>query len=271
MKIKIVIVILAVAAIALGIALFATKQQAETQHHADLTAITEFSNQLVSANSHLIELGQVNLQLTNDLTLVRQQSVQLSNSLTTANTTLAASLASANTALEQTKNSLVTAENQITNLNVHLADLEVQNKALDQKASELTNAIAQLNTIIEETQKRLAASESDRKFVEQELKKEMAQKAELERKFNDLQVLRAQVKKIKEEIFVARRLQWIKADSASPRKGAELLIQRTARPQSVPEAKTLKSGNYDLNVEVGSDGSVKVIPPLGAATNAPAH
>jgi len=28
--------------------------------------------------------------------------------------------------------------------------------------------------------------------------------------------------------------------------------------------------NYDLNVEVGSDGSVKVIPPMGA-TNGAAH
>jgi hypothetical protein len=28
---------------------------------------------------------------------------------------------------------------------------------------------------------------------------------------------------------------------------------------------------YGLNVEVGSDGSVKVIPPLVAPTNAPAH
>ena len=33
--------------------------------------------------------------------------------------------------------------------------------------------------------------------------------------------------------------------------------------------------NYNLNVEIGSDGSVRVIPPAGAAnspaTNAPAH
>ncbi len=38
----------------------------------------------------------------------------------------------------------------------------------------------------------------------------MAEKAELERQFNDLAVLRAQVSKLKEELSVARRLEWIR-------------------------------------------------------------
>ncbi len=37
-----------------------------------------------------------------------------------------------------------------------------------------------------------------------------------------------------------------------------------------PVAAQPAAANYDLNVEVGSDGTVKVIPPLGA-TNNPAH
>jgi hypothetical protein len=38
----------------------------------------------------------------------------------------------------------------------------------------------------------------------------MTEKAELERQFNDLTVLRAQVAKLKQELKVARRLEWIR-------------------------------------------------------------
>ena len=93
----------------------------------------------------------------------------------------------------------------------------------------------------------------------------MAQKAEVEHKFNDLNELRQQVRKVKDDLFVARRLQLMKNDN-SQKKGAQLLIQR-----SVPAPTAPAPANYGLNVEVGSDGSVKVIPPLGAPTNAPAH
>ena len=46
-----------------------------------------------------------------------------------------------------------------------------------------------------------------------------------------------------------------------------MLISRMAQGTNGP---ALPSSNYDLNVEVGSDGSVKVIPPMGA-TNSAAH
>lgn len=257
MKIKIVIVSLAVVCLGLGIVLFTAKQQSEEQHHKDLDAINDFSNQLVGANSHLDELRQVNLQLTNDLTLSRQQTMQLSNTLATASATL-----------EQTKSSLLGAKDQITSLNTQIAALEAQNKVLDQRAADLTNTIAQLSSSIESTQNRLAIAETNRVFLEQELQKEMAQKAELQHKFNDLGELRAQVKKIRDEMFVARRLELMKNDNGN-KKGAELLIQKTPVVTNTSAA-TPRPANYDLNVEVGSDGTVKVIPPLGA-TNSAAH
>jgi len=255
MKIKIIVVILAVVCLGLAIALFAIKQQADDQHRKDVDARNDFSNQLISANSHLDELRQVNLQLTNDLATSQQQVAQLSNTI-----------ASANSALEQSKTSLTSAQVQITSLNNQIAALEAQNKVLDQRAADLTNVIAKLNTSIEDTQNRLAVAETNRVFLEQELQKEMAQKAELEHKFNDLGELRAQVSKIRDEMFVARRLELMKNDNGG-KKGAELLIQRTA-----PATNTVAPlpANSDLNVEVGSDGTVKVIPPL-AKPNPPAH
>ena len=289
MKIKIAIIVLAIAIVGLGIALFATKKQAEEQQTKDAATIADLSGQVMSAKKQIDDLGQVNIVLTNDLAASRQQLAQLSNSL-----------ASAAAALNSTRSSLLSAQNQITNLNTyitnlntHIADLEVQNKVLDQRAGELTNSLAQLPASIEKTQTQLAIAETNRIFIEQELQKQMAKKAELEHKFNDLDTLRAQVRKLRDEMFVARRLQLMKNDNGT-KKGAELLIQRnvtftnlpvmkpatvaapvvttTNKPAAVrPPAPVAKpASGYDLNVEVGSDGSVKVIPPLGA-TNRPAR
>ncbi len=50
MKIKIVIVVLAIACLGLGIALFATKKQIDDQHEMDVNSIVDFSNQVLNAN-----------------------------------------------------------------------------------------------------------------------------------------------------------------------------------------------------------------------------
>ena len=261
MKTKSVIILLAVAAVGLAVALFIVKKQGDDQHAADTSSINDLSKQVVDANKHLDELGQANVALTNDLAVSRQQLAasgaqvaQLSNSLTAA----AATLATVKTSFQ----------NQVTNLTLRINELEVQNSALDRRAAELTNAIAQLNATIAETQKRLTSSETNRKFVEQELQKQLAQKAELERKFNDLGTLRAQVKKIRDEMFVARRIELMKNDNTG-KKGAQLLMEHNVTVTPAPAAKP--AANYNLNVEVGSDGNVRVIPPRGAATNATAH
>lgn len=261
MKIKIIILTLSVACGVLLIALLATRKQSDEQHTADVNARQEFSNQLVAANSKVNELNQVNLALTNDLSAslqqvsqARQQAEQLSNSLATVAATL-----------EGSRTSLASARDQIAGLNTQISDLEQKNQALDQHASELTNTIAQLNLDIASAQNQLAISETNRLFIEQQLQKQMAQKAELERKFNDLNEVRAQMKKLKDEQFVARRLQLMKNDNGS-KKGAELLLQHN--PPSAKSAAAPRPANYNLNVEVGSDGSVRVIPPL---TNSAAH
>lgn len=255
MKMKIVIIVLAIASLGLGIALFANKKSADEQHTKDLDFINDYSNQVVGVNVQLKDLSQANLALTNDLALSRSQSLDLSNSLATASTVIA-----------DTKSTLATAQGQITNLNSHISDLEVQNKVLDQRANDLTNTITKLSAMIEDTSIKLAIAETNREFLSSELSKQMAQKAELEHKFTDINEVRSQVKKLKDEMFIARRMQLSRNDT-SGKKGAELLMTH-ASPAANPPAKL--PPNYNLNVEVGSDGSVKIIPPL-TATNAPAH
>jgi len=261
MKFKVAIVILALACVGLAIALFANKKQADDQLAKDANSINEFSNQVVEASERLKELGQVNLTLSNDLSssqqqiaLSAEQMAQLSNSL-----------AAANAALAETRNSLLSAQELVTNLNNRIADLETQNRALDDQAASLSNRLVALTMQIEDTKNQLAVSETNAAFLQDELQKQLAQRAELEHKFNDIDELRAQVRKIKDEMFMARRLQLMKYDNGG-KKGGELLMTHTA-PAIGPAPKPRPL--YDLNVEIGSDGSVHVIPPLGT-TNSPA-
>jgi chromosome segregation ATPase len=253
MKMKIGVVILAAICVGLLIALIATKKAADDQRTKDDAAINDFSNQLVTAHGNIDELNQDNLVLSNYLVTSRSEYADASNSLMETSNTLAAA-----------KTSLEGAEDQITNLTSRITDLESQNKALDAQADSLSNTISTLNAQIADTMLKLATSETNNTFLTEELQNQMAQKAALEHRFNDIDEVRAQVQKLRNEIFAARRLQWMSNGSnpSTPPKGGEILMKRTA------PASTSRSPQYDLNVEVGSDGSVHVIPP---ATNSPAH
>ena len=251
MKTKLGIVLLAVACGGLAIALFATKKTADERLKTDAYAILDFSNQLVAATANLDELRQVNLMLTNDLAGSRQEALTFSNQFTETSGTLAS-----------TKASLQSAQDQIASFNSQIAGLETRNQVLDQRAAALTNAIASLNAQIADTQQKLAGSETNKAFLEKELQRQTAAKAELESKFNNLSTVRAQVKKLKDDLLIARRLQWMRegSDLGSQQKGAQLLMQHMASAPPQPP-------HYDLNVEVGSDGSIHVIP---LPANAPA-
>jgi predicted nucleic acid-binding Zn-ribbon protein len=251
MKIKIGIVILVAACAGLLIALIVTKKSADDQQRNSTNAILDLSNQLDKANVGLNDLRQVNLTLNDDLATNRQEVETLSNNLSEAADNLAS-----------TKSSLQSAQDQITNLNDRITNLETENQALDQRAAEMTNTIAELGAQISDTRKKLADSQTNNVFLAQELRRQMDEKAELERKFNTLTVVRTQVRKLRDDLLSARRLQWMRegTDPTKQLKGAQLLMMHSS-PSVVPPP------HYDLNVEVGSDGSVHLIPPL---TNSPA-
>ncbi len=262
MNTKIGIAILAVVCVGLAVALVVLKHQSDIQQQESSSTISDFSNQIVKANVSIEDLNQANLNLTSDLATNRQMSQELSNKLVETIGTLATTTAS-----------LQGAQEEITNLNEHIADLEAQNQVLDQRASSLSNTIASLDTQINFTQMKLAASETNNTFLDDELKQQVAQKAELERKFNDLDEVRAQVRKLRDDLLAARRLEWMREgiDPNKQVKGGQLLMQRS--PSAANAASAGGSSQYNLNVEVGSDGSVHVIPPLtnAAATNAPSN
>jgi dynactin complex subunit len=261
MKTKIGIIILVVLSVGLLIALFATKKQADDLHVKDTSSILEFSNQLDTANINLDDLRQVNLMLTNDLAATRDALAATSNNLVQTSNQLAGAQAE-----------IENDQSQITNLNGRIGDLEAQNKVLDERANSLSNNIALLDDEIATTQQQLATSQTNNLFLSAELQKQMTQKAELERRFNDIDEVRAQVKKLRDELFEARRLQWM-SEGTSPGtqpKGAGQLMLRSPPPSAAPASAKAPAPatQYDLNVEVGADGSVHVIAP---PTNSAAH
>jgi len=253
MKTKIVVVLLVAACAGLAVALFAVKNQGEEQHKNDRAAMEDLTKQVLSVTQTNAEIKDVNLELNRELTNNQAEIAALSNTLSVASVALA-----------ENRTALTNAQEQITGLNTRVADLEQQNKALDQRAADLNEAMARVNAQIAETRGKLAASETNNAYLQEELQKQMAAKAELERKFNDLDALRKQVKKIKSDMYVARRLQLMQSD-LSGKKGAELLVSRQPAETNAPG-----SFSTGLNVEVGSDGSVRVVPPQGA-TNSAAH
>jgi predicted nucleic acid-binding Zn-ribbon protein len=245
------VTILAVVCAGLAVALIVIKMQSNAQSDRDATTISTISNQLDKASASITDLNQVNLALNNEIATNRENAAVLSNRLAESAATLAS--------METT---LVGAQEKITNLNGRISDLETQNRSLDQRLLDLTNAMTTLDAQITATERKLATSETNNAYLSAELKRQVAERAELERKFNDLQTVRSQVKKLKDDLLVARRLEWIRQgiDPNKPMKGGQLLMQHSPPPSSS------SSPNYNLNVEVGSEGTVRVIP----STNAPA-
>jgi chromosome segregation ATPase len=250
MKTKLGMVILAMACGGMMMALFVMKRVADDRFKKDTDAILDFSNQLVTARASLDELGQDNLRLTNDLSASRQGMLIFSNQF-----------AEASGVLVTTKASLQDAQEQISGLNRRISGLTTQNQVLDQRAAALSSAIASLNAQIDVTRQRLADSETNNTFLERELQRQTVARAELEGKFNNLTTVRAQAKKLKEDLFVSRRLQWMQAgtDPSMQQKGGQLQMQRVAPAPP-------RSSRYDLNVEVGADGAIRVMP---ASSNPP--
>src|SRR5258706_5235141 len=91
-----------------------------------------------------------------------------------------------------------------------ITELTTKTNLYAHKLDELNTGIDNLSKQINATEKKLAASEGDREFLLKELKRLQTEKADLEKQFNDLSALRTQVSKLKEELSIARRLEWIR-------------------------------------------------------------
>jgi chromosome segregation ATPase len=266
MKNRIGIILLALICIGLGIVLIATRKKAEKRQAEDEARVEALSNKWVKTSNDLDEQRQVSAMLEKDVEKQKQVFADLTNSFSR----VSGQLTLVSGTLEKTEATLKSTEEEVKKRDSRISELENQNQVLDKQALDLSAAMTNLTMQIADTQRKLSASEGDKAFLEKELKRLMAEKSELERQFNDLAVLRAQVSRLKEELSIARRIEWIRRGlfASTDQKGAQKLITGLKEPT----AATKPAENYDLNVEVSSDGKVRVIPPgtNSPPTNAPA-
>jgi len=251
MKGKTGIVVLVLVCIALGVGLLIRHAKAvQAQQDAEAKIMT-LSNQWVKSEGDLNDQRKVNATLEKTLETKAGEAESLSNKLDNLTATLVKTEEEAKTAAQQAKD-------EIARRDAKIADLEGKNDDMTKQMTDLNTSISNLESQIAETQKRLATSEGDREFLLKELKRLQTEKAELERKFNDLAVLRDQVRKLRDELSIARRLEWIRRGLYGSERGAEKLQKGlgAAGPQT----------NYDLNVEIKQSGGAKIASP---ATNTP--
>ncbi len=251
---KAVIVFLVLVTIGLGVGLLVRHNKATEEKKADIQVIGELSNTVEVTKVKLDEQERLSMYLQTNLTLKGEELNGASNNLTKLNAELAKTRTEMQAAAE-------TAKAEMERKDAQISQLTAQTNQLTIKMDDLTSSIDKLGKLIADTERKLTASEGDREFLLKELKRLQVEKADLERQFNDLAVLRTQVAKIREELTVARRLDWLRMGiyGASDKKGAEQLMAKTPAGKS--------TNNFSLNVELKQDGGATVIPP---ATNAPA-
>jgi chromosome segregation ATPase len=253
MKTKILIFLLIIICAGLVVGLISIKQDAEKQHKDDLDKIELGSNQLNEVNGKLQDEKQNALVLQKDLAARRDDIAKLSNDLATATDNIA-----------KTQADLKASQEETAKRDAKITQLEDENTALDKQASDLKGSISSLEVQIADTKKKLDASEGDKAFLQKELVRLTAEKRELENQFNDLLVVRAQVKKLKEQLSLSHRLEWIRQGifARNEQKGAQRLLMGAMAVKQPSPPEVSPTNAVDLNVEVSSDGSVKVISPL---------
>jgi chromosome segregation ATPase len=241
----------------LGVALIVRHKNAVQEKTSDVARIVVLSNNVVETKSKLDDAERLVVYLQTNLTERTAELYSTSNSLTKTLSDLAKSQKEAAAAAEAAKAEMAKRDARINELSSQMED---QTK----KMIDLNTAIEGLSKQISETERKLTASEGDRAFLLKELRRLQAEKAELERQFNDLALLKAQVSKLKEELSIARRLEWIRMGiyGAQNQKGAERLMAAASANESASRT------NFSLNVELKQDGGAVVVPPK-PQTNAP--
>src|SRR5579862_9070300 len=223
MKNRLGLIVLGLLCLGLAIAAITIRNNAVEQKRNDTDAILGFSNKWVETSTKWEDEKQVNAEMEKDLNVRKQALIDLTNNFTTVSSNLSDTSAH----LAKTEADLKTSQEELAKRDSKIAELETQNQVLDKQAADLSTSITNLTLQITDTETKLAASEGDKAFLEKELKRMMAEKAELERQFNDLAVLRVQYRKLKDELSISRRLEWIREGlfARDDQKGAQKLMQ----------------------------------------------
>jgi len=251
------IAILILLCVGLGAGWFYRHSVAEKTAKQDAETITQLTTKNNDTDRKLAEQSAVNVTLEKDLTARTKQLTETSNTLVSVTANLAK-------VREEAQMAATNAAADIAKRDARINELETQRDDLTKRMTDLNTQINGLDSQIGEYQHKLTASEGDREYLLKELKRLQQEKNDLERQFNDLAMLREQVHKMKDELSISKRLDWIRRGLYGSLKGAERLQKGFATTDT-------NRGNYDLNVELKQSGGVSIVPALTNApsTNAP--
>ena len=265
MKPKVIIIVLAITCVVLIGLLLRQQKVAQSQHVQATASLITLSNDLVQTSTKLDEKQLQNVVLETNLIVTSGAAEVYSNQVVQLSNTLVKTELQAKQAAE-------IAEREIAKRDTEIARREKETDDLTLRMGELNSTITNLEKAISETSRKLAASEGDREILIKELKRLQAEKAELERQFNDLAMLREQVRKLKEELSIARRIEWIKKGlyGVTTMKGAERL-QLRPKPTAVATNASPQGGGPGLNVEISRQGGAKILSPGSATTPTPTN
>jgi len=254
---KALIGILLLACLLLAGGLFFRHSSAQAQLKKDNETIVQLTEKVTDTEKKLTEQAAVNSELERSLAAKTEQLTETSNSLAAVTANLAkvreeAQIAATNAAADLAKR------------DARINELETQRDDLTKRMTDLNGQITSFETQISDIRVKLDASEGDREFLLGELKRLQQEKNDLERQFNDLVVLRDQVRRMRDELSVSKRLDWIRRGLYGSLKGAERL------QRGVPKPAASTNQNYDLNVELKESGGVTVAPQTNTPPPVPA-
>jgi chromosome segregation ATPase len=258
MKDKAPIIVLLIVAIGLGVALIVVNNKKQEEKLQADGNIQTLSNTVNSVQANLNEQQSVNRTLETNLATTK---VEYSNKLAAKDAQLSSTQSDLAKAQADAKAQAEAAAAEVAQRDKKISDLEGQNQELDKESADLRGSITNLEGQIAVTQKKLDTSEGDKAALIKELKELQAKKDDLEKRFNDLAVLKEQVHKLKEELSIARRLDWIRRGiyETLNEKGGERMMHQE-RPIPPPT-------NSTLQVEIRQNGGVKIEAPAPAHSN----
>lgn len=227
-----------------------TRRQMTAQQQSNEVVVLDFSNRWETSRRSLDEQRKVNETLETNL---QDRARQLE--------TLRVDIANLTADLARSRAETKTAQEEIAKRETQITSLENRNVDLTRQMGDLQTAIEGLEEQITAAERKLAASEGNRQELLAELKRLQDEKLSMEKQLNDLAFLRDQVRKLKDELNVARRLDWIRRGiyGQPARKGAESLADRKLAPRPPVPVETA-GDTPGLDVELRRSGEVKVLP-----------
>jgi chromosome segregation ATPase len=215
--------LLAVACVGLSVALVMQQKRSDSQLQAANSKADHLSAEVVRDELKLSEQMKVNSSLETNLAQRISEAAFFSNKLAFISAELAKLDADNRSAAEKAKEEIAARDQRIERLSQ-------EKDAIATTLQELTAQIGSLQSKITETQRALASARGDRDALRQELQRLIQEKSALEKRFEDLTAVRAQLAKLREDAYLARRLELVRKGLIDmDRKGAQLL-QKGIRP-----------------------------------------